>query len=56
MGGARPAGYSGMPLPRKLGIKPGHAVAVADGRSGSPQAWRRCRVPVWPVACPASAR
>jgi hypothetical protein len=25
------AGYSGTPLPRKLGIKPGHAVAVLGG-------------------------
>ena len=33
-GGARPAGYSGTPLPRKLGIKPGHAVAVAGGPPG----------------------
>ena len=33
-GGARPAGYSGTPLPRKLGIKPGHAVAVASGPPG----------------------
>src|SRR5712672_4582384 len=32
--GARPAGYSGTPLPRKLGIKPGHAVAVAGGPPG----------------------
>jgi hypothetical protein len=29
--GPRPAGYSGTPLPRKLGIKPGHAVAVLGG-------------------------
>ena len=33
-GGARPAGYSGTPLPRKLGIKPGHAVAVSGGPPG----------------------
>jgi hypothetical protein len=33
-GGARPAGYSGTPLPRKLGIKPGDAVAVAGGPPG----------------------
>ena len=33
-GGARPTGYSGTPLPRKLGIKPGHAVAVAGGPPG----------------------
>ena len=33
-GGARPAGYSGTPLPRKLGIKPGHAVAVGSGPPG----------------------
>jgi hypothetical protein len=26
-----PAGYSGTPLPRKLGIKPGHEVAVLGG-------------------------
>ena len=30
-GGPGPAGYSGTPLPRKLGIKPGHAVAVLNG-------------------------
>jgi hypothetical protein len=29
------AGYSGTPLPQKLGIKPGHAVAVL----GSPRGW-----------------
>ena len=28
------AGYSGTPLPRKLGIKPGHAVAVVGGPPG----------------------
>jgi len=28
------AGYSGTPLPRKLGIKPGHAVAVIGGPPG----------------------
>ena len=33
-GGPRPAGYSGTPLPRKLGIKPGHAVAVLGGPAG----------------------
>ena len=33
-GGPRPAGYSGTPLPRKLGIKPGHAVAVVGGPPG----------------------
>jgi hypothetical protein len=33
-GGGRPAGYSGTPLPRKLGIKPGHAVAVVGGPPG----------------------
>ena len=26
-----PAGYSGTPLPKKLGIKPGFTVAVVDG-------------------------
>lgn len=26
-----PAGYSGTPLPTKLGIKPGYTVAVVDG-------------------------
>ena len=26
-----PAGYSGTPLPKKLGIKEGHTVAVVDG-------------------------
>ncbi len=25
-----PAGYSGTPLPKKLGIKPGHTVAIHD--------------------------
>jgi len=41
--GGPAAGYSGTPLPRKLGIKPGHEVAVlggpasvADGLSGRP--------------------
>lgn len=29
------AGYSGTPLPQKLGIKPGHAVALL----GSPRGW-----------------
>jgi hypothetical protein len=29
-----PAGYSGTPLPRKLGIKPGHAVAVLAAPPG----------------------
>ena len=33
-GGPGPAGYSGTPLPRKLGIKPGHAVAVVGGPPG----------------------
>ena len=33
-GGPGPAGYSGTPLPRKLGIKPGHAVAVLGGPAG----------------------
>jgi hypothetical protein len=28
------AGYSGTPLPRKLGIKPGHTVAVLGGPAG----------------------
>jgi hypothetical protein len=28
------AGYSGTPLPRKLGIKPGHAVAVLGAPAG----------------------
>ena len=28
------AGYSGTPLPRKLGIKPGHEVAVLGGPAG----------------------
>jgi len=32
--GPGPAGYSGTPLPRKLGIKPGHAVAVLGGPAG----------------------
>jgi hypothetical protein len=31
----RMAGYSGTPLPKKLGIKPGHAVALL----GSPRGW-----------------
>jgi hypothetical protein len=30
----RPAGYSGTPLPRKLGIKPGHTVAFIAGPPG----------------------
>lgn len=34
IGGPGPAGYSGTPLPRKLGIKPGHAVAVVGGPPG----------------------
>jgi hypothetical protein len=29
-----PAGYSGTPLPRKLGIKPGHRVTVLDAPDG----------------------
>jgi hypothetical protein len=33
-GGLRPAGYSGTPLHRKLGIKPGNAVAVLGGPGG----------------------
>jgi hypothetical protein len=33
-GGPRPAGYCGTPLPRKLGIKPGHVVAVLGGPEG----------------------
>ena len=33
-GGPRQAGYSGTPLPRKLGIKPGHQVAVLGGPDG----------------------
>jgi hypothetical protein len=28
------AGYSGTPLPRKLGIKPGHEVAILGGPAG----------------------
>ncbi len=28
---AMPAGYSGTPLPKKLGIKPGHVVSILDG-------------------------
>jgi hypothetical protein len=32
--GAAQAGYSGTPLPRKLGIKPGHAVAVLGAPPG----------------------
>jgi hypothetical protein len=31
------AGYSGTPLPRKLGIKPGHAVAILGGPDGLAQ-------------------
>jgi hypothetical protein len=34
MSGPGQAGYSGTPLPRKLGIKQGHAVAVAGGPPG----------------------
>jgi hypothetical protein len=30
----RPAGYSGTPLPRKLGIKPGSRVALIDAPAG----------------------
>jgi hypothetical protein len=30
----RPAGYSGTPLPKKLGIKPGHRVAVVHAPPG----------------------
>jgi hypothetical protein len=33
-GGPGPAGYTGTPLPRKLGIRPGHAVAVLGGAAG----------------------
>jgi hypothetical protein len=33
-GGPGPAGYSGTPLPRKLGIKHGDAVAVVGGPTG----------------------
>ena len=33
-GSRGPAGYAGTPLPRKLGIKPGHAVAVLGGPAG----------------------
>jgi hypothetical protein len=33
-GGPGPAGYFGTPLPRKLGIKPGHAVAVLGAPAG----------------------
>jgi hypothetical protein len=32
--GSPAAGYSGTPLPRKLGIKPGHAVAVLGAPPG----------------------
>lgn len=31
---ARPAGYSGTPLPKKLGIKPGHRVAFIHAPEG----------------------
>ena len=31
---AQPAGYSGTPLAKKLGIKPGHVVAVLDEPDG----------------------
>ncbi len=31
---ARPAGYSGTPLSRKLGIKAGHAIALIDAPPG----------------------
>ena len=31
---APPAGYSGTPLPRKLGIKAGHAIALIDAPAG----------------------
>ena len=33
-GGAVAAGYSGTPLPRKLGIGPGHTVALLDAPEG----------------------
>ena len=33
-GGSPAVGYSGTPLPRKLGIKPGHAVAVLGAPPG----------------------
>jgi hypothetical protein len=29
-----PAGYAGTPLPRKLGIKPGHVIALIDAPRG----------------------
>lgn len=29
-----PAGYSGTPLPKKLGVKPGHVVALLDAPTG----------------------
>ena len=31
-----PSGYSGTPLPKKLGFKPGFAVRVVDGPDGYP--------------------
>lgn len=37
MGGAAAAGYSGTPLPRKLGIGPGHTVALLDAPDGIEQ-------------------
>jgi hypothetical protein len=33
-GNSGTAGYSGTPLPRKLGIKPGHRVALLDAPAG----------------------
>jgi hypothetical protein len=33
-GRAAPAGYSGTPLPRKLGIKSGHTIALIDAPRG----------------------
>ena len=37
-----PAGYSGTPLPRKLGIKPGHAIALIGAPAGFAAPWSRC--------------
>ena len=37
------AGYSGTPLPRKLGIKPGYVVALVGAPDDVERHWARCR-------------
>ena len=51
-GGPRQAGYSGTPLPRKLGIKPGHTVAVLGGPVGFADGLAALSVPMWRRRCP----